>query len=53
MQHSYPRAISLALRGAVDLHGLISHRMPLERAPEAFALNVAYREQVVKIMIDI
>ncbi len=53
MQHSYPRAISLALRGAVDLHGLISHRLPLEQAPEAFALNVAYREQVVKIMIDI
>jgi L-iditol 2-dehydrogenase len=53
MQHSYPRAISLALRGAVDLHGLISHRLPLEQAPEAFALNVAYREQVVKVMIDI
>jgi L-iditol 2-dehydrogenase len=53
MQHSYPRAISLAVRGAVDLHSLISHHLPLEQAPEAFALNVAYREQVVKIMIDI
>jgi L-iditol 2-dehydrogenase len=53
MQHSYPRAINLAVRGAVDLQGLISHRLPLEQAPEAFALNVAYRDQVVKIMIDI
>ncbi|MFL5805762.1 MAG: zinc-binding dehydrogenase [Roseiflexaceae bacterium] len=53
MQHTYPRAIGLAMRGAVDLHGLISHRLPLERAPEAFALNVAYRDQVVKIIIDI
>jgi L-iditol 2-dehydrogenase len=53
MQHSYPRAISLAARGAVDLHGLISHHLPLERVPEAFALNVAYRDHVVKIMIDI
>jgi L-iditol 2-dehydrogenase len=53
MQHSYPRAISLAVRGAVDLQGLISHRLPLAQAPEAFALNVAYRDQVVKIMIDI
>src|SRR5262249_34535420 len=53
MQHSYPRAISLAERGAVDLHSLISHRMPLEQAPEAFALNVAYQDQVVKVIIDI
>jgi L-iditol 2-dehydrogenase len=53
MQHTYPRAISLAERGAVDLHGLISHRFRLEQAPEAFAMNVAYQDQVVKIVIDI
>jgi L-iditol 2-dehydrogenase len=53
MQHTYPRAISLAERGAVDLPRLISHRFPLERVPEAFALNVAYQDNVVKIVIDI
>jgi L-iditol 2-dehydrogenase len=53
MQNTYPRAIHLAERGAVDLHGLISHHFPLERTPEAFALNVAYQDAVVKIVIDI
>jgi L-iditol 2-dehydrogenase len=53
MQHTYPRTISLAERGAVDLHGLISHRFALEQAPAAFALNAAYQDQVVKVMIDV
>jgi len=52
MQHTYPRAIRLAERGYVDLRSLISHHFPLERAPEAFALNVAYQDRVVKIIID-
>ncbi len=53
MKHTYPRAIRLAERGVVDLHRLISHRFPLERAPEAFALNASYQDRVVKIIIDI
>jgi L-iditol 2-dehydrogenase len=53
MKHTYPRAIRLLERGAVDLHSLISHRFPLERAPEAFALNAAYRDQVVKVIVDV
>jgi L-iditol 2-dehydrogenase len=53
MQHTYPRAIRLAQQGHVDLQSLISHRFPLERAPEAFALNAAYRDRVVKIVIDV
>jgi L-iditol 2-dehydrogenase len=52
MQHTYPRAIHLVERGSVDLHSLISHRFPLERVAEAFALNVAYQDGVVKIIID-
>jgi L-iditol 2-dehydrogenase len=52
MKHVYPRAIGLAERQAVDLHGLITHRFPLAQAPEAFALNAAYRESVVKVIID-
>jgi len=53
MKHVYPRAIALAERGAVDLNGLVSHRFPLARAAEAYALNAAYRDGVVKTIIDI
>ena len=53
MKHTYPRAIDLLHRGAVDLHCLISHRFPLERSAEAFALNTRYDPGVVKIIIDL
>ena len=53
MKHTYPRAIRLAASGKVDLSGMISHRFPLERAPEAFALNSNYQDNVVKVIIDI
>ena len=36
-----------------ELTGLISHHFPLQQAPEAFALNVAYQDQVVKVIIDV
>ncbi len=52
MKHVYPRAIRLVEQGRVDLHSLISHRFPLERLAEAFSLNTAYRDKVVKIIID-
>ena len=51
MKHAYPRAIRLAEQGSVDLTGLVSHRFPLKKAAEAFALNSAYRDKVVKVMI--
>jgi L-iditol 2-dehydrogenase len=53
MKHVYPRAIALLERGAVDLQKLISHRFPLERAADAFAMNVRYDSGVVKIIIDL
>jgi L-iditol 2-dehydrogenase len=52
MKHAYPRAIQLARKGRVDLKGLISHRFPLRRATEAFALNAAYQDRVVKVIIE-
>jgi L-iditol 2-dehydrogenase len=52
MQHVYPRAIRLAERGHVDLLRLVSHRFPLRRSAEAFSLNTAYRDRVVKVMIQ-
>ena len=52
MKHCYPRAIRLAEQGRVDLPGLISHRFPLRRVAEAFQLNTAYRDKVVKVMVE-
>jgi L-iditol 2-dehydrogenase len=52
MKHVYPRAMQLAERGSVDLKGLVSHRFPLRKAAEAFQLNSAYRNKVVKVMIQ-
>ena len=53
MKHTYPRAIKLAQSGKVDLNGIVSHHFPLEQTPAAFALNLAYQDDVVKIVIDV
>jgi L-iditol 2-dehydrogenase len=52
MKHVYPRAMRLVQSGRVDLEQLVSHRFPLRRAGEAFALNAAYQDNVVKAMIQ-
>jgi L-iditol 2-dehydrogenase len=52
MKHTYLRAIRLARNSTVDLHGMISHRFPLEQAPQAFAMNAAYQDKVVKVIIE-
>ncbi len=51
MKHIYPRAIRMAEQGRVDLQGLVSHRFPLKRIVEAFQLNTAYKDKVVKVII--
>jgi L-iditol 2-dehydrogenase len=51
MKHAYPRAIQLAEARRVDLKGLVTHRFPLRDATEAFRLNAAYEDRVVKVMI--
>lgn len=53
MKHVYPRVINLYQRGAIDLNSLITHRFPLERAADAFALNMQYEPGVVKVIIDV
>jgi L-iditol 2-dehydrogenase len=53
MKHTYPRAIKLATSGAFDLDDLVSHRFPLERAPEAFALNIDYPPNLHKVVIEV
>lgn len=52
MKHVYPRAIRLVQSGRVTLGKMVSHRFSLWQAPEAFALNTLYGDQVVKIIID-
>ncbi len=52
MRHAMPRALQMVERGLVDVGGLVSHRFPLERAPEAFQLNVRYEDNVTKVIID-
>jgi L-iditol 2-dehydrogenase len=42
----------LVLEGRVDVDTLVSHRFPLARATEAFELNTAYGDGVVKVMIE-
>ncbi len=53
MKHTYPRAIQLALSGKIDLTGIVSHRFGLSQAAEAFAMNAAYLDEVVKVVIEV
>jgi L-iditol 2-dehydrogenase len=53
MKHAYPRAMQLVERGMVDVRALVSHRLPLRDAAEAFRINTEYRDGVNKVMIDI
>jgi L-iditol 2-dehydrogenase len=52
MKHVHQRAIDLILGGRVDLSTLVSHRFPLAQAADAFRLNAAYQDGVVKVVID-
>ncbi|MBN1991623.1 MAG: alcohol dehydrogenase catalytic domain-containing protein [Anaerolineae bacterium] len=53
MKNTYPRTLHLAESGAVDLQTMITHRFPLAKTPEAYALNLGYRDKVIKIMIEV
>lgn len=53
MKHTYPRAIALAVGGQVRLETLITHRFDLDTTGDAFALNAAYRDGVIKAMIEL
>ena len=52
MKHTYPRAIRLALGGALELEALISRRYPLQHTAAAFASYAAWEPGVQKLLIE-
>lgn len=50
MKHTYPRAIKLVEAGRIEVRSLVTHRFPLDRAVEAFAM--AKRRDGLKIVIE-
>ena len=53
MKHTYPRAIAMVKDGLIDIDSLITHRFPLEKASQAYALVASYQEGVIKAVIEI
>ena len=53
MGHVYPRAIRLAESGRLDLRAIATHRLDLERAPEAFRLQAAREDGVIKSIVRV
>jgi L-iditol 2-dehydrogenase len=50
MKHTYPRAIELVSKGLVDVRSIVTHRFPLEKTAEAFA--VAARRDGLKVIVE-
>lgn len=53
MKNVYPRAITLAANGQVDLDDMVSHRFGLEGTSDAFGMNLKYADGVHKVVIDV
>lgn len=53
MKHVYGRAISIASSGVLNLESVVSHRFTLSQTAEAFALNAAYQDEALKVMINL
>ena len=50
MKDVYPRALRLVAAGGIDLQSLVTHRFPLDRVTEAFA--VAARREGLKVVVE-
>ncbi len=51
MGHVYPQAIDLLRHGLVDVRRIVTHRFPLTRAAEAFALQAARADGILKAVL--
>ena len=52
-RHNYPDAIAAIASGAAPIGKVVSHRFPVEKLGEAIELNIADKNLVTKIVIDI
>lgn len=52
MGNVYPRAIQMVDSGRIELEPLVTHRFPLEQTPDAFALQAACADGVVKCLVE-
>jgi len=50
MKNTYPTAIRLVQQGLVDVRSIVTHRFPLARAAEGFA--VAQRREGMKVVVE-
>ena len=50
-RHGYERTMTFAEQGKLDLGPFITHRFPIEQAPEAFEVVSGYRDNVIKAVI--
>ena len=51
--HKYvPKLLELIQSGRIDPTFVVTHRMPLSQAPEAYAMFRAKRDGVVKVVLD-
>ena len=53
MGHVYPRAIEMVRSGWVRVAPIVTHRFPLARSADAFALLDGYEDGVLKAMITL
>jgi L-iditol 2-dehydrogenase len=53
MKHTYPRAIRLVQTGMVDIKSLVTHTFPLEHTAEAFEMVAAYKDGVLRAVIQV
>ncbi|WVW84372.1 hypothetical protein I302_106406 [Kwoniella bestiolae CBS 10118] len=49
--HQYPKALRLVSGGLINLKPLITHRFPLEKAKDAFAVAGDYSQNSIKVQI--
>lgn len=52
VQHDFPIAVELVASGAIDVGPLVTHRFPLSKAPEAFALFADRRDGAIKVILQ-